>query len=80
MSTRLDLLSNKNQDTFAKEEDNKDVFEFEESSDVIQKEESQDVIEGSELQTITSTDPSQVTPLDTSQEKISKKDLLKDKD
>ena len=80
MSTRLDLLSNKNQDTFAKEEDNKDVFEFEESSDVIQKEESQDVIEGSELQTITSTDPSQVTPLDTSQGKLSKKDLLKDKD
>ena len=80
MSTRLDLLSNKNQDVFAQEEDNKDVFEFEESSDVIQKEESQDVIEGSELQTITSTDPSQVTPLDTSQGKLSKKDLLKDKD
>ena len=40
MSTRLDLLSKKNQDTFAlnQYQGNKDVFEFEEeSSDVIQK-------------------------------------------
>lgn len=80
MSTRLALLSGSGKDTFAKEEDKKDVFQYEKDKDVFLKEETTDVIKGTELKTITDTTPTQVTQLDDSQRTYSKKDLLNDEE
>jgi len=79
MSTRLALLSGDGKEVFAREE-KKDVFASEKSPDVIQKETSQDIIKGTELKQITDTTPSEVIPLDPSQQKLSKKDLENDEE
>ena len=80
MSTRLALLSSNNNEVFAKEENNKDVFTFEKSTDVIEQQKSKDIIEGTELQNIQDTTPSEVIPIDPSQQKLSKKDLENDEE
>ena len=78
MTTRLALLSGTGTEVFADEKDKGDVFQEQQPTDVIQKEETTDVIQGTELQTVTSTSPSQITPIDTTPKTYSKKDLEND--